>query len=247
MPRIIVIKHIDREGPGLIESIAKQKGLKINTYRIYRGDSLPTILYGDLIVIMGGPMGLSDIKKTNFEWMSEEINFIRQAVKKDIPVLGICLGAQLLAYAMGGRTKKLINNETLQPTAEIGWSDITFSAQIRNNPKNNIGLNPVSVLHWHSDRIILPLNSKLIASSESCKEQIFILNNSSIGIQCHLEVTNQMVLRWIKEDKGFIIKALGEQGQELLLRQQKIYGDQSEKERIRILNDIIDIMINNKK
>ena len=108
---------------------------------------------------------------------------------------------------------------------EIGWSQVFF-----NQSKNNLNKfceTPFYVLHWHGDRILLPKNSKLIASSIRCKEQFFKIGDLVYGLQFHIESSKEMTERWINEDNLFIKKGLGPKGQEILREEDKQFGEQT--------------------
>ena len=185
-----ILQHVEREGPGLFKGIAEQKGFLIKIYRIDLGDNLPIVKKDDLILILGGPMGLEDISSGKFLWLNDEVDLIKKSIKDNIGILGVCLGAQLLAYAAGGKIEKLLGGQPLKVMPEVGWSEIL----VNNRSKyNQIFKEPLYGLHWHSDRVILPPNADLIASSKRCKEQLFKISDYSFGIQFHVEYDNKMV------------------------------------------------------
>ena len=102
MKRLLVLQHLEIEGPGLFEQIAKEKDLKIKIIRLDKKDTLPKTKKGDLILIMGGPMGVKDIGSERYPWLKIEREFIKRELETNRPIIGICLGAQLLASAAGG-------------------------------------------------------------------------------------------------------------------------------------------------
>ena len=239
-----ILQHVEREGPGLFKGIAEQKGFLIKIYRIDLGDNLPIVKKDDLILILGGPMGLEDISSGKFPWLNDEVDLIKKSIKDNIGMLGVCLGAQLLAYAAGGKIEKLLGGQPLKVMPEVGWSEIL----VNNRSKyNQIFKEPLYGLHWHSDRVILPPNADLIASSKRCKEQLFKISDYSFGIQFHVEYDNKMVKRWIREDFKFINQALGAKGQEILKKQNDIYGNRTINQRVLLINKLIDLIIDNKK
>ncbi len=244
MRTLHVLQHLEREGPGLFKRVAEEKGFKTKIYRIDLGDKLPIVKNNDLILILGGPMGLEDIHCAKFAWLKDEVNLIKQSIKDNIGILGICLGAQLLAYASGGKVEKLLGGNPLKFISEVGWSEIL----VNNDSKyNQIFKEPLYALHWHSDRIILPPQAELIASSKLCKEQFFKISDSCFGIQFHIEYENKMVKKWIKEDYQFIKNALGTEGQKILIKQNDLYGNKTINQRILLINKLIDLICCNKK
>ena len=244
MRTLHVLQHLKREGPGLFRGVAEGKGFITKIYRIDLGDKLPIVKKNDLILILGGPMGLEDISSGKFPWLKDEVNLIKKSIKDNIGILGICLGAQLLAYASGGKIEKLLGGKPLKFMPEVGWSEIL----VNNESKyNKILKEPLCGLHWHSDRIILPPNAELIASSKRCREQLFKISDSSFGIQFHIEYEDNMVKEWIKEDHKYINEALGPEGQNILLKHNDLYGNKTIKQRILLINKLIDLISDNKK
>ncbi len=244
MKTLHVLQHLEREGPGLFREVAEEKGFLTKIYRIDLGDKLPIAKKNDLILILGGPMGLEDISSGKFPWLKDEVNLIKKLMKDNIGILGICLGSQLLAYASGGKIKKLLGGKPLKLMPEVGWSEILVNKESK---YNQILKEPLYGLHWHSDRIILPANAELIASSKRCKEQLFKISDSCFGIQFHIEYEDKMVKRWIKEDYKFINNALGPEGQKILLKQNALYGNKTINQRKIVINKLIDLIICNKK
>jgi len=239
MKTLHVLQHLEREGPGLFKDVADKKGFITKIYRIDLGDKLPIVKKNDLILILGGPMGLEDISSGKFPWLKDEVNLIKKSMKDNIGILGICLGSQLLAYASGGKIEKLLGGEPLKFMPEVGWSEILVNKESK---YNQIFKEPFYGLHWHSDRIILPANAELIASSKRCKEQLFKISDSCIGIQFHIEYEDKMVKKWIKEDYKFINKALGPEGQKILAEQNALYGNKTINQRILLINTLIDLI-----
>ena len=244
MKTLHVLQHLEREGPGLFKEVAEEKGFITKIYRIDLGDKLPIAKKNDLILILGGPMGLEDIFSGKFPWLKDEVNLIKKSMKDNIGILGICLGSQLLAYASGGKIEKLLGGKPLKLMPEVGWSEILINKESK---YNQILKEPLYGLHWHSDRIILPANAELIASSKRCKEQLFKISDSCFGIQFHIEYEDKMVKKWIKEDYKFINNALGPEGQKILLKQNALYGNKTINQRKIVINKLIDLIICNKK
>ena len=244
MKTLHVLQHLEREGPGLFSGVAEEKGFITKIYRLDLGDKLPVAKKNDLILILGGPMGLEDISSGKFPWLKDEVNLIKKSMKDNIGILGICLGSQLIAYASGGKIEKLLGGKPLKLMPEVGWSEILVH---KKSKYNQILKEPLYGLHWHSDRIILPANAELIASSKRCKEQLFKISDSCFGIQFHIEYEDKMVKKWIKEDYKFINNALGPEGQKILLKQNALYGNKTINQRKIVINKLIDLIICNKK
>ena len=241
MKRLLVLQHLEIEGPGLFYQIAKERKMNIEIIRLDLGNSLPKTNKDDLLLILGGPMGVKDIGSTKYPWLKAERDFIKSELKKNTRIIGVCLGAQLLANSAGGGIEILKYGSPPKPLPEIGWSQIFFHQSI--NDFNKFCEAPFHVLHWHGDRILLPKNAKLIASSKRCKEQFFKIGNLAYGLQFHIESTKEMTERWINDDKLFIKKALGLKGQEILREQDKNFLGKTFLKRKMLINKLFNLLI----
>ena len=242
MSRLLVLQHLERERPGLFVNVAEERGFSVCTFRLDLGESLPELIVGDLLLVLGGPMSIRDIGTPSYPWLNEEVDLIKQALNQGVGLIGVCLGAQLLAYAAGGGVEMLKEDLTYEPIAEIGWGEI-FLQSVDNNTKfESLFEDPFPVLHWHGDRILLPSTSELIASSCRCQEQLFSIGSSAYGLQFHVEVDDKMVNRWISEDREFIYSALGAEGQSILKQQQKEFCQKTINSRLELLNILFDLL-----
>lgn len=173
------LQHVPFEGLGSIEPWLMTAGYEITNTRLFEAGKLPGVDEKiDLLIVMGGPMSVND--ENEFPWLPEEKRFVRNAVENGKPVLGICLGAQLIASAMGAK---------VFPNAlkEIGWYPIEGAS-----PADSavFGFPPsIEVFHWHGETFGLPPGATLLASSSACENQAFQLGDSVIGMQFHLETT----------------------------------------------------------
>lgn len=171
-------QHVPFEGLGSIETWFNKNGYQISSTAFYRQAVLPEISDVDYLVVMGGPMSVND--EAEYPWLKAEKQFIRQFIATGKPVLGICLGAQLIASAMGARVTP--NNEK-----EIGWWPIQAVANVNSSlftfPEMAL------VFHWHGETFDLPEGAERIAESYGCRNQAFQLGKSVIGLQFHLETT----------------------------------------------------------
>ena len=242
MSRLLVLQHLERERPGLFVNLAQERGFSVSIFRLDLGDSLPELRKGDLLLVLGGPMGIRDIGTSTYPWLSEEVDLIKEALNKGIGLIGVCLGAQLLAYAAGGDVEILQEELSHQPLAEIGWDNIFPQSSDNNCKLAKLLSHPFPVLHWHGDRILLPNNAELIASSCRCKEQLFSIGSFAYGIQFHVEIDDEMFNTWISEDQEFISSALGSDGQFILKKQQQIFGHKTLDTRLEFLNILFDLL-----
>ena len=240
MKRLLVLQHLEIEGPGLYYQIAKEREMNIEIIRLDLGDSLPKTEKDDLLLIMGGPMGVKDIGSTKYPWLKTERDFIKSELKKKTRIIGVCLGAQLLANAAGGDVEILKYGSPPKPLPEIGWSEVFFNKS--NNDIFKFNETPFYVLHWHGDRILLPENVKIIASSKRCKEQFFKIGDYAYGLQFHIESSNEMTERWINQDKLFINRGLGPKGQAILRKGNKQFGEKTILKRKLLINKLFNLL-----
>jgi GMP synthase-like glutamine amidotransferase len=204
--RIHYLQHVAFEGLGCIENWVLEKGHKLSCTKFFEGDQLPNHLSYDWLIIMGGSMGVCDEEKYN--WLVAEKDFIKNAIQQTKKILGICLGSQLIASALGANVYP--NKEK-----EIGWFPITLS-ETASNPLQETATN-FSVFHWHEDTFDLPKNTINLASSEGCKNQAFIYNEKIIGLQFHLEVTKELLNQMLSFGNDELIEGKYIQSVEMIL------------------------------
>lgn len=216
---LLVVQNIEREGPGLLEAVAGEAGLRLRPLRPFAGDALPQSLRSDqMLAVLGGPMGVADIGDPRFPWLEPLMALLGGALAQRRPLLGICLGAQLLARAGGGDAKPLTVGDPAQPFREVGFGAISFTRTAAQEPWRSGLPDSLLMLHWHGDRIRLPPGATLLGQSLSCPEQLFRLGHHAFGLQCHAEVEPEALERWIREDDAFVRAALGPDGPERLRR-----------------------------
>jgi len=240
--RLLVLQHLEIEGPGLFEQIAKERDLKIEIIRLDNKNALPQTKNGDLILIRGRLIGVKDIGNNRYPWLKLERDFIRKELENERPIIGVCLNTQLLASAAGGDVEILKYGSPPKASPEIGWSQIFIDKS--NKDFKAMFEDPFYVHHWHGDRILLPNKAVLIASSARCKEQFFRIGNFAYGLQFHIETTEGMINKWIKEDKEFIFKGLGSNGQEILKEENKKYIDKTFFKRKLFINKLFELLDN---
>ena len=172
-----VLQHVPFEDIGSISAWLKSRRATTTYTRFFAGDSLPRMEDLDCIIVMGGPMSVNE--ESLFPWLCSEKDFLRGALERNIPMLGICLGAQLIAGALGAR---------VYPNAhkEIGWFPVSSVAS-GNDTFHFPEL--FSAFHWHGETFDLPQGSILLAESEGCAHQAFQLGDCALGLQFHLETT----------------------------------------------------------
>jgi GMP synthase-like glutamine amidotransferase len=184
--RIQTIEHVPFEGPAAIAAWAEERGYALNRTRIFKGEPLPPVAEVDLLVDLGGPMSVHDVAL--HPWLAQEKNYLRQAIDAGCAILGVCLGAQLLAEVLGGQV-------TRSPEREIGLFPVTLSPEGRANPVCAGLPERFTSFHWHGDTFSIPPGAAWLASSEACRNQAFALGSRLLGLQFHLETTqNSMEL-----------------------------------------------------
>ena len=180
--RIHYLQHVDFEGLGSIEEWVLMNGHTLSATKYYESFTYPTIDEIDWLIVMGGPMGVYDEDK--FEWLAEEKKFIKQAIAAGKTVVGVCLGSQLIAEALGAKVYP--NKEK-----EIGWFDIHFTDNAASNELFFDAPKTTKVFHWHGDTFDLPTNAIHLAFSEGCANQAFVHNKKVLGLQFHIETTEE--------------------------------------------------------
>ena len=183
--RVLAFRHVPFEGIGLIGRILDERNVEVDYADLYRADAvLPDVAAYDGLIFLGGPMSVND----DLPYLTREMEWIRQAVARRQPILGICLGAQLIARAMGASVRS-------NPAKEIGWFDLRFTDAAARDPLFQ-GLSRETVFHWHGETFELPPGAELLASSDLCRNQAFRLGDRVYALQFHLEVTPDMIADW---------------------------------------------------
>jgi len=178
--RVHHLQHVPFEGLGSMEAVLTEGGHCLTATHLYRGEVLPDPSAFDLLIVMGGPMGVAD--ESAYPWLAPEKRFIKAAVASGNKVLGICLGAQLLAEALGAEV-------TRNPHREIGWFPVTRNPALSATRFKEIFPERTEVFHWHGDTFGIPQGAVPLASSEACQNQGFLMDNRILALQFHLETT----------------------------------------------------------
>lgn len=187
--KILVLQHLDVEHPGVFRDFLKEDGLEWTTVELDQGDKIPDIAGFDLMIVMGGPQ---DVWETDrFPWLIDEIAAIRaHVVDARKPYLGICLGHQLLAAAIGGDVTK-------GDRAEVGVMEIEWSENAASDPVVGKLPDPLNVLQWHGAEVSrLPAGAIALASSPACRIQAIRYGDCAYGFQFHVEATETTVPDW---------------------------------------------------
>ena len=192
MPNILSVQNIRCETLGLLEQMFVHDGYHIEKVNV-QNDPLPTSPLGyDAIVILGGPMAVYD----NLPYLQKEQELIRNAMRNDTPVLGICLGSQLIAQAAGGRVYK-------GRKKEIGWYNVYLTPASSNDIFRGFTDKMIRIFQWHGDTYDLPANAKILAYSDLYPQAFRI--GSAVGIQFHFEVDEPLIQTWMTEYSADLI------------------------------------------
>lgn len=174
------LQHVAFEGLGSIEKWAHNHRLGISAVRLYEGGLFPEPEHLEALVVLGGPMGIDEEDK--YSWLVPEKRFIEKVIKSGAPVLGICLGAQLLAQVLGA--KVYANKDK-----EIGWFSVEKTAPPNAHKISAALPDKMEVFHWHGDTFDLPEDAIHLYRSEICANQGFIYDKKVVGLQFHMETT----------------------------------------------------------
>jgi GMP synthase (glutamine-hydrolysing) len=184
----VVLQHVPYEGPGAIGAAVAESGANVCVVRLDRGEGVPAydaVAGMTGLVVMGGPMGVHD----DLPWLESERALVRSAVEAQLPVLGVCLGAQQLAAALGGKV-------TEGPLPECGVGEVHLTRQAIGDPLFGPAPTPLPCVHWHGDTFSLPEGAVRLAGNEAYENQAFRFGRFAYGLQFHVEVTGSLVAHW---------------------------------------------------
>jgi len=181
------LQHVPFEELGSIETWLNNKGYEISSTRFFKNHDLPDPHKINFLIVLGGPMSVNDDKE--YPWMTAEKKFIRDVIELQIPILGICLGAQLIASALG-------SNVYSNPKKEIGWFPVE-GVPVDASKKFQFP-SSFECFHWHGETFDLPEDSVLLAKSKACNNQAFQLGSFVIGLQFHLETTPEAAKKLVR-------------------------------------------------
>lgn len=188
--RIQIFQHVPFEGSAAISQWAAQKGYPIAKTHLYAQPELPAPDDFDWLIVLGGPMGANDDKR--YPWLTQEKQLIEAAIRAEKKILGICLGAQLVARVLGADVRQ-------NKHKEIGWFPLAFTDEALDSPLFKGFPRSLDVMHWHGDTFDLPPGYARIASSQACLNQGFMNPDGDIlGLQFHMEWDREMAEILIK-------------------------------------------------
>ncbi len=185
----LIIKHIEIEGPGLIEYCLDRKRIAHQVLCLESEARIPAPEEFTHIIVLGGPMNVHE--EDRYPFLKQEDLFIKGIIQRGKPILGICLGAQLIAKALGAKVLKA-------PVREVGWYDISLTRIGSRDPLFSDLPRTFPAFQWHEDTFEIPKAGKLIATSSPIAHQAFRYGENAYGLQFHLEVTEEMITDWLR-------------------------------------------------
>lgn len=203
MKRLLVLQHVAHEILGTLDPLLKRAGFRIRYVNFSRyPDAQPSLDGYDGLIVLGGPMSVNDADR--LPHLVTEMHLIERAMKSNLPVLGICLGAQLVAKTLGAAVYP-------NPEKEIGWYDISPTEEAKSDPLLETWEQSEKIFQWHGDTFDIPKTSRHLAFSSLCSNQAFRYGPNVYGFQFHLEVEGRMIQRWlgVEENKSEIASLAG--------------------------------------
>jgi len=189
MRRLLVFQHVSFEILGTLHPLLKARGFRIRYANFGRHPhARPEVARYNGLVVLGGPMNVDDLE--GYPHLATEVELIQQAIEQGIPVLGICLGAQLIAKALGARVHA-------NGGREIGWYDVSWTSAAKDDPLFRDFGEVDKIFQWHGDVFELPAGAVHLATSQRCPHQAFRYGTNVYGLQFHLEVDERLIERWL--------------------------------------------------
>lgn len=243
MPEVMVLQHQALVGPGSLPALVAERHWNWSVCRLDCGDPLPPHHQpGQILVVLGGTMGVGDRHDPAHRWMPAELALIGARLQAQAPVLGLCLGAQMLAHVAGGAVEPLLQGDPAQALPEVGCGAVQWLPAAATEPAL-AGLNACEpVFFWHGDRCRLPADAELLASSLACREQAFRIGPCAWGLQFHAEVTLELARSWVAAGPHFVQRAHGRAGVERVLTDLGVWGERIEARNRLLLGNLLDAL-----
>lgn len=185
---VLIVQHAQHEHPAAVRRALESQGIQTLWLHPYRGEEFPRIDHISGMISLGGPMSAND--EGEHPWIAKECRLLRESVEAGLPTVGICLGAQMMARALGGKVER-------HEKYELGWFPIELNEAGKDDPiLGSVGEVPM-VYHWHGDTFHLPPQATLLASSKACARQAYRINERVYGFQFHPEADHQLVHEWL--------------------------------------------------
>jgi GMP synthase (glutamine-hydrolysing) len=243
--RVIVIQHVAMEGPGRIADLCAERGLSVEVREVFAADAVPkAVAQGELLVVMGGGMGVGDLDDDRYPFLRAEVALLQRALRDEQPILGVCLGSQLLAHAAGARVYPNVRHGPAGDETrvrEVGWAPVTFLHREREPALAGLGAEEI-VLHWHGDTFDPPPHSVHLASTPLCAQQAYRIGTRAFGLQFHVEADAPLARRWAADDADFVRAARGPDGPALVIAETERLAASARAAGDRLLRNILGLM-----
>lgn len=224
--KILIFQHVEFETPGIIQTICKGKAYEMEIKKLYE-IGVPAAMDFDLLILMGGPMSISDEDK--YPFLIDEKKYIKNALINQKKVLGICLGSQLLADALGA---KVFPGES----PEIGWFPV-----VKTNLNPGFLPDIMTSFHWHGDTFELPHNALQLYKSDHTPNQAFLYNNQALGLQFHMEMDRKGLHALIENCRSELIPGRWVMTEQEILEKFDLYSRYNHKTMENILHYFLNI------
>lgn len=224
-PGVVCLQHVDFEGPAAIGAWAEERGLGLACVKLHQGVTPPSLEQVGMLVVMGGPMSVND--ESRHAWLREEKVYVESAIRSGKPVLGVCLGAQMIADVLGARVYR-------NPEREIGWFPVTRIDTV--DAQRALAGFPerLTAFHWHGETFDLPAGAVHVARSEACRNQAFVYGTRVVGLQFHLEMGRDDIRRLAANCPGDLV------GGRFVQPADRIMDNDNSHETGRVLREMLD-------
>ncbi len=234
---LLVFQHVPHEHPGMIGEVAREQGVKLDILELWKPYQIPDLTKYSGLVIMGGPMGVYE----DYPSEKDELESIKESLGK-IPIIGFCLGSQLLAHALGAEVYP--NMRDGRKVKEIGFYNVDLTEEGKSDPLFRGFSSPVKVLQWHGDAFDLPDGAMLLATSPDCTNQAFRYGSNAYGTLFHNEFTPKMVEELVRVDRKWIHDGF-EIDEIQLIQQAKDYAELMRQQSDRLFRNFLNLMTKN--
>jgi GMP synthase (glutamine-hydrolysing) len=207
----LIFQNSEGDGPGIFSGFLESRGWHERIVHLYRGEAIPEdwARYGFLMAL-GGPMNVYEEKK--YPYLAHETAIIREALQKETPVIGLCLGAQLMSKALGARVEKARRRE-------IGWYPIELTEAGAGDPLLSPFSDATVLFQWHEDAFVLPEGAVRLAGNRDCPNQAMRIGAMGYGFQFHFEVTRAIIRYWVETGREDVEQVRGADGPRTVLRE----------------------------